>query len=150
VDSTCVWMAAKVLIYTQPANTMCWAAPSADMSQDDLQRSFSNGAFPWATQLTHSSLPENVAPLHSGSSCFPGMYDASHSSESLQYPSPNYSLDHSGLVGSMPANPSWADVPLDPNAIYHVSVLVPSERSNLRTHCYMNRCQSMVRPGRAP
>lgn len=115
-------MAAQVLIYSQPTDTMCWTTPPADMTPDDRQQSYSNGAYAWASQSNYLQTSDNSTASYSDSSGFSGGYDPGYSSDSHQYPATSYSHDPSELVGGTPADLAWVDVPLDPNAIYHVSV----------------------------
>ncbi|KDN33369.1 hypothetical protein RSAG8_13538, partial [Rhizoctonia solani AG-8 WAC10335] len=61
----------------------------------------------------------NILPYDS--SGYSGTYGHNRTSECGQYATANYSHDHSGAVGGEPASTSWGDIPLDPNAIYHMS-----------------------------
>ncbi|CAE7228834.1 unnamed protein product [Rhizoctonia solani] len=111
-------MTAQVVIYPQPTNSM-WATSSADMSQDDRQQyPFTNGAYSWSTHMSYSSLPEHSTSYDS--SGYSGTYARNHISECDQYSAANYSHDLSGAVGGGSAGLAWVDIPLDPNAIYHM------------------------------
>lgn len=112
-------MTAQVVIYPQPTNYMCWTTPSANMSQDDRQQHpFSNGAYSWSTHMSYSSLPEHSASYDGPG--YSGTYGHNHTSESDQYSAAHYSHDLSGVVGGESTGLSWVDIPLDPNAIYHM------------------------------
>lgn len=99
---------------------MCWANSPADMSQDDRQQPYSHGAYAWSTQSDYLQAHDNSAASYSDSSSFSGTYDPGYSSGSQQYSAANYSHDPCELVGGTPADLAWVDVPLDPNAIYHM------------------------------
>ncbi|CAE6476052.1 unnamed protein product [Rhizoctonia solani] len=114
-------MTAQVIIYPQPTNSMSWTTPSTNMSQDDYQQHpFSNGAYSWSTHMSYSSLPEHSASYDGPS--YSGTYGHNHATESDQHTAAHYSHDLPGAVGGEPASLSWVDIPLDPNAIYHMPV----------------------------
>ncbi|KEP48918.1 hypothetical protein V565_112440 [Rhizoctonia solani 123E] len=109
-------MTAQVIIYPQPTHSICWTTPSTEMSQDDRQQyPFTNGAYSWTTHMSYSSLPEYSASYDN--SGYSGTYGYSHSSGGNQYSATNCSQDLSGVVNG---GPPWVDIPLDPNAIYHM------------------------------
>jgi hypothetical protein len=142
-------MTAQVIIYPQATNSMYRATPSANMSQRDRQQHpYSNGAYSWPTHMSYTSLPEHSMPYDDPS--YSGMYGRAHATETGQYSAANYSHDLPGAVGGGSAGLPWADIPLDPNAIYHVRFLFHAESIFNHAHCYTSRCQSMARVGRGP
>ncbi|KAJ1302248.1 hypothetical protein OPQ81_001068 [Rhizoctonia solani] len=92
-----------------------------NMSQDDRQQhTYPNGAYSWSTHMTYSSLPGHSTSYDCPS--YSGTYGHNHTSEPNQYSTANCSHDLSGEVGGGPASLYWVDIPLDPNAIYHMPV----------------------------
>ncbi|CAE6444972.1 unnamed protein product [Rhizoctonia solani] len=70
--------------------------------------------------MSYTSLPEHSMPYDDPS--YSGMYGRAHATETGQYSAANYSHDLPGAVGGGSAGLPWADIPLDPNAIYHMPV----------------------------
>ncbi|KAF8703161.1 hypothetical protein RHS03_06233, partial [Rhizoctonia solani] len=114
-------MTAQVIIYPQATNSMHWTTASSNMSQSDRQQhTHSNGAYSWAPHMSYSSLPEHSVP-HDGAN-YSEMYSHNRNSETNPYSTASYSHDLSGPVTGGSAGLPWADIPLDPNAIYHMPV----------------------------
>ncbi|CAE6452321.1 unnamed protein product [Rhizoctonia solani] len=91
------------------------------MSQDGRQHHpFTNGAYSWSTHTSYSSLPEHSMSYDGPG--YSGTYGHNHISQSDQYSAANCSHDLTGVVGEGSASLSWVDIPLDPNAIYHMPV----------------------------
>ncbi|KAF8720627.1 hypothetical protein RHS02_08992, partial [Rhizoctonia solani] len=70
--------------------------------------------------MSYSSLPEHSVPHDGANYC--EMYGRNRNSETNQYSTASYSHDLSGPVTGGSAGLPWADIPLDPNAIYHMPV----------------------------
>ncbi|KAG8744318.1 hypothetical protein FRC10_010390 [Ceratobasidium sp. 414] len=84
------------------------------------------GTYTWPNQPTYSLSDDSLSVSHSESSNSPGTYGFNYSHESHGYSTAGYSHDPSGPVGSSSMGSTWVDVPLDPNAIYHMSYHTPA------------------------
>ncbi|KAG9094483.1 hypothetical protein FRC06_010768 [Ceratobasidium sp. 370] len=78
------------------------------------------GTYTWPNQPTYSLSDDNLSASYPESSNSPGTYGFNYSHESHGYSTPGHSPDPSGPVGSAPMGSTWVDIPLDPNAIYHM------------------------------
>lgn len=72
----------------------------------------------WPNQLTYLSNLDTSAS-YSESPNFLGPYEPHYVSDSHGYPISS-THDTTGLTNSTPLASNWSDIPLDPNAIYHV------------------------------
>ncbi|QRW10556.1 hypothetical protein RhiLY_09555 [Ceratobasidium sp. AG-Ba] len=66
------------------------------------------------------TLSDDGLAAYPGPSSSAGTYGFNHSHESHGYPTAPYSHDLPGSLDSTPVSSAWVDVPLDPNAIYHM------------------------------
>lgn len=114
-------MATKVLAYSQSTDPTCWSTLSVDMTQDDRQQPvYSNGAYALVPPLGYLQIPDGSAPFYCDPSSFSTPYDPKYDPESHQCSPSGYSNDSSEATDTASANLPWIDVPLDPNAIYHM------------------------------
>jgi hypothetical protein len=115
-------MAAKVYNYQQPTDFLCCSNPTATMRRDEKRHGFPpDEAYSWSNQLTYPSSHDTLSVSYSDSSNLPGTYGSNYSHEYHGY-STGYSHELSAPVDGSSVDTTWADVPLDPNAIYHVNL----------------------------
>ncbi|KAF8605561.1 hypothetical protein BDV93DRAFT_521409 [Ceratobasidium sp. AG-I] len=117
-------MAAKVLKYPRFIDFKDWPTSLTDMQRDERREeglSFNESS--WSNQSTYLLNP-HASVSYSESPNFLGSYEPHFISEPHGYPTGSVH-DASGLASSAPLGSTWSDIPLDPNAIYHMPLHSP-------------------------